>query len=526
MTAAGQIRSITLDTTHPVSIAVLAMGGQGGGVLVDWIVALAESQGWMAQSTSIPGVAQRTGATIYYIEALPIPRGALAGLRPVLSLMAVPGEVDIVIGAELMEAGRAIQRGLVTPDRTTLIASTHRSYAVREKSAPGDGIGDAEKVYAAALVAAKRFIAFDMEALAAKSGSVISAVLFGALAAAKTLPFTRAAFEATIRAAGIGVEASLHAFALGYEQATVELQAGTPPIARKSALTAKQFPVLAPVGHPGLDVLVARVQSAFPSGTHDMITAGLHRVIDYQDPAYGREYLDLLAEILALDGAAGGQTRGFALTRTAAKHIAVAMAYDDVFRVADLKIRSSRFARVRSEVAAAPDQLVYMTEFMHPRMDEVAGSLPAWLGRIIESRPGLFMALDRVVNRGRRVRTGTIGWFMVLYVLGGLKRFRRGTLRHTQELAHRDAWLARVKAATVKDYALAVELLETRRLVKGYSDTLARGQSKFAKVMAVAARLEGRPDAADWVRRLRETALSDEDGVALDDTLKTVDSFL
>jgi indolepyruvate ferredoxin oxidoreductase beta subunit len=167
-----------------------------------------------------------------------------------------------------------------------------------------------------------------------------------------------------------------------------------------------------------------------------------------------------------------------------------------------------------------------MTEFMHPRMDEVAGSLPVWLGRIIESRPGLFMALDRIVNRGRRVRTGTIGWFMVLYVLGGLKRFRRGTLRHTQELAHRDAWLARVKAATVKDYALAVELLETRRLVKGYSDTLARGQSKFAKVMAAAARLEGRPDAADWVRRLRETALSDEDGVALDDTLKTVDSFL
>ena len=40
-----------------ISIAILAMGGQGGGVLADWVVALAEAQGWAAQSTSVPGVA-------------------------------------------------------------------------------------------------------------------------------------------------------------------------------------------------------------------------------------------------------------------------------------------------------------------------------------------------------------------------------------------------------------------------------------------------------------------------------------
>ena len=52
---------------RPITIAILAMGGEGGGVLADWIVALAERQGWVAQSTSVPGVAQRTGATIYYL---------------------------------------------------------------------------------------------------------------------------------------------------------------------------------------------------------------------------------------------------------------------------------------------------------------------------------------------------------------------------------------------------------------------------------------------------------------------------
>ena len=203
--------SIALSQARPITIAVLAMGGQGGGVLVDWIVALAERHGWFAQSTSVPGVAQRTGATIYYIEMI-APDASKPDRHPVLSLMPAPGKVDIVIGAELMEAGRAILRGLVSPDRTLLIASSHRSLAVSEKTAPGDGTADASQVYEAANVAANRFIAFDMAEIADATGSVVSSVLFGALAGSGALPFTTEDFEATIRAAGVGVDASLRAF--------------------------------------------------------------------------------------------------------------------------------------------------------------------------------------------------------------------------------------------------------------------------------------------------------------------------
>jgi indolepyruvate ferredoxin oxidoreductase beta subunit len=195
-----------LATDKPLSIAILATGGQGGGVLSDWIIQLAEIQGWAAQATSVPGVAQRTGATIYYIELL-LPRRA--NLRPVFSLMPTPGDVDVVLAAELMEAGRAILRGFVNPSRTTLIASSHRSLAVVEKIVPGDGIGDPQAVADAAEVAAKKVIAFDMNLLAESCGSVISAVLFGALAAAEVLPFPRSAFEGAIRAGDKGVAASL-----------------------------------------------------------------------------------------------------------------------------------------------------------------------------------------------------------------------------------------------------------------------------------------------------------------------------
>ena len=166
-----------VNTDKPISLAVLAMGGQGGGVLSDWIVALAETCGWRAQSTSVPGVAQRTGATIYYIEMLP----AKDGVEPVFSLMPSPGDVDVVIAAELMEAGRSMLRGLVTPEKTVLIASTHRSFAVVEKEKPGRWIGDPIVVTDAAGVAAKRILSFDMEALAAKHGSVISATMLARL---------------------------------------------------------------------------------------------------------------------------------------------------------------------------------------------------------------------------------------------------------------------------------------------------------------------------------------------------------
>ncbi len=201
------------NTADVIKLAILAVGGQGGGVVSSWLVDLAESNGYDVQSTSVPGVAQRTGATIYYVEMVP-----RTDRIPILSLMPAVGDVDIVLAAELMEAGRAIQRGFVTPGRTTLIASSHRALAVSEKSAPGSGILSSEPIMQAAREASLRFLSADLDSLAIANGSVISASLFGALAGAEVLPFPRSAFEDTIRRSGKGVNASLKAFAAGYRR--------------------------------------------------------------------------------------------------------------------------------------------------------------------------------------------------------------------------------------------------------------------------------------------------------------------
>ncbi|MDH7797579.1 MULTISPECIES: indolepyruvate oxidoreductase subunit beta family protein [unclassified Beijerinckia] len=508
----------TLERTHPdkpIALAILAMGGQGGGVLSDWIVALAESQNWAAQSTSVPGVAQRTGATIYYVEMLP----PLGDRMPVLSLMPTPGDVDVVLAAEYMEAGRSMLRGLVTPDRTTLIASTHRSLAVSEKEQAGDGIADSGVVGEATPAAAKHSIVFDMQTMAEKNGSVISAVMFGALAGAKVLPFGRDAFEAAIRAGGKGIEPSLRAFGAGFDRATNPV---VEPVEKKNLKEFQQPPQS--LKDPRLDKLLQQIRQNFPAALAPLLYTGIVRLVDYQDPKYGQEYLDRLGAIHLLDVSLAGEKRDFALTREAAKYVAIAMAYDDVVRVADLKTRSTRFARVDAEVGKKQDQLLYMTEFMHPRMDEVAGTMPAGLGRWIENHPSVFNRLDKLVNRGRRVQTRTIFWFLSLYMVAGLRPFRRRLLRHQKELAHLNSWLALATDTAPKDYDLAVEVLKCRRLVKGYSDTMARGNSRFERVLQSVPQLIGKPDSAGWLRRLTTAALADEDGAKLTGAQKTLET--
>ena len=151
---------------RPITILIAALGGEGGGVMADWLIEAATKCGFPAQATSIPGVAQRTGATTYYLEVFPAKNEVLQGRVPVLSLTPSPGNVDVMVASELVEAGRAMQNGYVSPERTTLIASTHRIYATVEKMQMADGRFDSERVLEAGRQLAKRAVLFDMRALA------------------------------------------------------------------------------------------------------------------------------------------------------------------------------------------------------------------------------------------------------------------------------------------------------------------------------------------------------------------------
>lgn len=508
-----------LEPVKPISIAVLAMGGQGGGVLTDWVVASAESQGWAAQSTSVPGVAQRTGATIYYIEMLP-PRD---GKLPVFSLMPTPGDVDIVLAAEYMEAGRAMLRGLVSPDKTTLIASNHRALAVLEKQIPGDGRGNSNAVTEATEIAAKRVIVFDMQTLAEGNRSVISAAMLGALAASEALPFPREAFEGAIKDSGRGADASQRTFSAAFDRVRNEGNDGFKESPARPAPAEPSNVLPADCANDELNALVSRIRT-FPTSTQPMLFAGVRRLVDYQDASYARGYLDRLEILLKLDKASGGPSNQYAFTSETAKYLAVALSYDDVIRVADLKTRKQRFERIRREIGVPSDQLIYTTEYMHPRAEEVIGCLPAPVGRFIVARPRLTNAIDRRINKGRRIRSGTVLWFLMLFMIGQAKWSRRYSLRYTEELAHIEQWLATATTLLPTKYALATEIIRCRRLIKGYSDTHSRGLSKFERVMGMVPRLISVSDGAAWLRRFRDAALLDEKSEALEGAIMTFNS--
>lgn len=501
-----------------LKLAIFAVGGQGGGVLNGWIVDLAERNGYDVQATSIAGVAQRTGATFYYIEMLP-----KSDRRPVFSLAPGAGDVDIVIAAELMEAGRAIVRGFVVPSRTKIILSTHRQFATVEKVVPGDGISDPEKVVEAVHEQSAEMLAFDMQQIAEDEGTVISAALFGALAGSGFLPFSVESFRETVRASGRGVEASLAAFERARKGASEGEDAKEAPV---TPVSEGKEQIRGPASLiETWRALEARI-SALPDPAHHMATAGLKKVVGFQDAAYGSAYLSRLETLAKLDSKAGGTKKNFSFTTAAAKHLANAMAYDDVIRVADVKTRAGRFEEIEAEVGATPDHHVTrVTEYTHPGAAEVVSLLPSGIGARIEANDRLMGLIDRLVNRGRHIRTDRVGGFLQLYTLAGLRRWRRSLLRHGREMAHIDDWIRQAEERLPRDYDLAVETLNARRLIKGYADTHARGLSKFDRVMEGIDVVDGREDAADWAGRLIWAALKDAKGEALDGALKTIRSF-
>ncbi len=500
-----------MNKVRPIKIAIMALGGQGGGVLTNWIVEAAERSGYIAQSTSVPGVAQRTGATIYYVEAFP---QSASSRPPILALMPTPGDVDIVIAAELMEAGRALQRGFITSG-TTLIASTHRVYAIGEKIAMADGRLDATSVRAAAASASKRSIWLDMASASQEAGSAISAVMFGALAGSRAAPFSKEAFEETIKQSGKSVDRNLAGFTKGFEGSP----ALDPDEQNNSAAAAG--------GNDSVQDATTLFRSKvdrLPVPVQATAAEGFRRAVDFQDARYGELYLRRVEAMVAADRRCGRDARNFRLSNSVARCLALAMTYDDVVRVADLKTRAARFERFRKDARAADDQIVRVWEYMHPRVEEICDLLPPKMAGVVLNTKFLRGAITAILGKGRRVSTTNISGFLLLNTLASLRFLRRSGLRFKTEQARIDDWLARISTEVGSDYALAEEICATQRLIKGYGETHARGLGNYRRILAAIDRIKASGSPAATLARLRDCALRDEEGAALSAALSKLEA--
>jgi indolepyruvate ferredoxin oxidoreductase alpha subunit len=488
------------ETNAPIKILIAALGGEGGGVLTDWIVSAAAEAGYPVQSTSIPGVAQRTGATTYYIEIFPVRARELGGKRPVLALTPGVGDIDIAVASELLEAGRIVAGGFVTPERTHLIGSASRFYAMDEKIAMGDGRLDQEKLIKTVTEHARETLLIDMDALAKQSGSMVNAVMLGAIADSGRLPLTAAQLEAAIRADGKSVDSNLRGFRAGFDAA----RAKAPPV--KTPEQKRDAPTT-----PAL--LEHEISYSLPALAQPTAIEGVRRLIAYQGVPYARLYLDRLRALVDADAAAGTPGR---LLKEVARQLAVRMSYEDVVRVAQAKISPERMRRIAREELRVKDEPYSVHDFLKPGIEELTQLLPSLLARPIlrfAERKGW---LGRVYF-GMEINSTAVFGYLRFLALAKLRRLRPHGYRFKREQAQIEGWLKLIAEAAPKSGALALEITECARLIKGYGDTHARGLANYGSIESRVIRpaLGGAiplDRAADAVASARTAALVDPEG--------------
>lgn len=489
---------------RPLTILIGALGGEGGGVLTNWLVDAAAQCGFPVQSTSIPGVAQRTGSTTYYIEIVPVDAAELAGKRPVLALVPGIGDIDLMVASELLEASRAVANGFVTRERTIVLTSTHRAYVMTEKMAMGDGRLNSGRLLEAIGDNAQGCVAFDMDALARRHSVMISAVMLGAIAGIGKLPIPADAFEAVIGADGTTAEANRRGFRAG-------LQAAQDLARPAEALESERAPARVIDSEP-----FARDIAAMARAAQEVASEGTRRLVAYQDARYARMFLDRLRPIQELD--ARWSENGRLLT-SVARHLAVRMSFEDVIRVAQAKSDPRRFARIRSEKGIGEDDPYIVVDYLKPGVEELCSLLPPGLARsvlrIAEQRGWLGR-----VHFGMEVKSTSVLGYLRFWTLAKLRRVRRRTYRYQQEQAAIEAWLAQVRAAGEISADLAREIADCARLIKGYGDTYQLGVANYALIEthlirpALAGRLAPL-HAIDAIASARTAALADPDGTAL-----------
>lgn len=486
-----------MSDRRPINVLISALGGEGGGVLTSWIVRAAEMTNFPVQSTSIPGVAQRTGATTYYIEILPVNVAELRGRRPIFALTPGIGDIDIAAASELLEAGRAVANGFVTPDRTFAIASTSRFYAMDEKIAMSDGRTDPARLRKAITENSSGRLLVDMDGLAKQSGSFINAVMLGAIAGCGRLPIAVETFEAAIRADGKAVESNLRGFMAGLKAARIKL--GTPVPQNNKAFASGS-----------VAALEAEIAQTMPAAAQPIVREGVRRLAKYQSVAYARRYLDRLAPFVA------GDVR--LLTETA-RHLAVRMSYEDVIRVATAKIAPARMARIARDELKVSDQPFTVHDFLKPGIEEMCQVLPPFLARPIMRYSAKKGWLGRVYF-GMEINSTSVSGHLRFLMLAKLRALRPYGYRYRQEQAQIESWLALVGEAAKQSPELALEVAECARLIKGYGDTHARGSANYGVIVERVIRpvlagdiVPGRgPDA---IASARTAALVDPEGEGL-----------
>ncbi|MEM7256450.1 MAG: DUF6537 domain-containing protein [Pseudomonadota bacterium] len=460
----------------PLRILITALGGQGGGTLMNWLVTAARNNDYRVQATSVPGVAQRTGSTSYYIEL------ADKQYEGVFNLVPMPARVDVVICSEWIEAARVIEAGLVSPQRTTLIASTNRVYSTAEKIHVADGRFDMESVEQAAQNMAKHYHLLDLQQLASDHGTYISATMYGAVAASGALPWGLEQSRRVLSDSGHSASAA------GFDAAA-------------TAVSAQSSAAVVTEDNPSVETL---------------INYAVDELTRYQDVEYAALYRSRLTALFE------SHAMHTELKTEVARRLANWMMYEDIPRVADLKTRPERYRSIAQDCRVEAGQTIRITEYLKPRIEEIADMLPVDLGKKILQRAADGKSLP-FIGSGRRIPSNSAWGYWLLRATAAMKKLRRRSLRFHHEQTAIEQWLNALQVSVAESPEFAMALATLPRVRKGYSDTLQRGLMAYDSIFdsLVSTAIDSRRCKAESValELAIEAALKDENHTELKEAI-------
>tara|TARA_B100000686_G_scaffold355308_1_gene472411 strand:- start:7674 stop:9176 length:1503 start_codon:yes stop_codon:yes gene_type:complete len=447
------------------SILITALGGEGGGTLMNWILDCARNCNLYVQGTSVPGVAQRTGSTSYYIEICD--RNYNKGKEPVLSLYPKPGRVDVVIASEFLEAARIIERGYVNPERTTLITSSSRTYTNTEKIHIADGRFNFEKIMNTCSKMSKKFIHLDLNQIAADNSTIVSATMFGSLSGTNIFPWDKDVCESIFKNDDFGKN-SLAGFRYAYKITRTYNNTGVK--VKKSIDKEKQ---------DNKYKITDNFLNSIPNNLRKIILLGQKRCEEYQNISYADLYIKRLKKILTFSNIENDRTCN--VLENVAKRLALWMTYEDIPRVAQLKIKPDRFNKIKKEVKLEKEQLIIVQDIFKPGKDEIVAMLPRRIGQWLSRRNKIFFFMP-FVGKGMKINSLSVTGFLILKFLSSFRFIRKSSYRYQEEQKGIEEWLYLVSKSIKVSVGFTEGLADMPQILKGYGETWERGKLKYDKI--------------------------------------------
>lgn len=438
-------------------VLIGTVGGQGGGVLSDWLIHGLLNANWNAVSIGLLGLSQRAGTVTYYCEA-----SSDKEVKVVNSMFAVPGDVNLFIGQELLELGRLLSSGYASED-CVIVGSLGRTYTTLEKMPAEAGVYDSSIIAAAAnnlspnnnyLIDAPAFVtANNLQNLTG------NAFLLGVVVASEVINLPPEPFIKAIEDSEVNVKGNIQAFQLGYRMFKEgKIHPGLNQLVDEKKLRASSN------GKPPSSTyyLAESILGNCSEETIQLIKFSCDRLESYQDKRYVQSYLKMIEDIQGQ-----GQVREKTINAFV-KNAALWLCYEDIPRVGQLKTDPDRYLKIFKEHGIDSNHIVKITDFFVPDVEQLVGMLPKPLASLVKKVGLLFSKDFESKSFPLRIQSTSIFGYWALRFLALGRYWRRQSLRHQVEMQHFNYWFNNLRRIQDQSPAVAQIVAELGRVVKGY----------------------------------------------------------